>query len=83
MHDEQEQVRPEDPYPGGPILILIMSKIDGHRLVDVDEPGHRKPLVLSRDEMQSIRQQCLDFMEYVLLLFSMFFFLLVANLLSF
>lgn len=63
-YSDQEQLRPEDPYPGGPVLILVMSKVKGVQLHA--EPGEREPMFLSREEMQSIRQQCLDTMEYVL-----------------
>ncbi|OJJ42403.1 hypothetical protein ASPZODRAFT_147389 [Penicilliopsis zonata CBS 506.65] len=62
-HEEHAQRLAEDPYPdGGLVLALVMTKLHGQHLGFYDP--WPKPLFLTPDDMRSIRQQCVDALEY-------------------
>ncbi|OJJ50426.1 hypothetical protein ASPZODRAFT_129056 [Penicilliopsis zonata CBS 506.65] len=62
-HEVQRQRQQDDPYPGeGYVWVLVMSKLPGLRLFFRFIPP--EPLVVTRQEMRDIRQQCIDTQEY-------------------
>jgi hypothetical protein len=65
----QRQSELEDPYPGGAVRIIAMSKMDGTPLYPTYLRGD---LILSPEDVEIIRKQILETLQYV-------FFLLFAS----
>lgn len=65
-HEEKQQSK-EEPNPGAPVYIVVMSKIDA---LPVIAPGGSTPTdifpgPLTAEDKQIIRRQCLEAMVYV------------------
>jgi hypothetical protein len=67
MHDEERQTKAGDLYPDRPIFILVMSKIEGIPLY-IPTFHRYPPLILTPRDMETIRKQCLETLEYATIL---------------